>query len=118
MKQCPSFGDLQGLGRWNDAFIVGRDGRGASRMGYRRHNILKCHTCKRYRAIGGSKKAGRLEDAKQSGWALTKTEAGAWVWLCPACAREHRPARNRQLPGREGDGADSPARGEPRPWKG
>jgi hypothetical protein len=45
-------------------------------MGFHRHHILKCHTCKSRRAMGGSKKAGRFAGAKESSWAFTKVAGG------------------------------------------
>ncbi len=82
-------------------------------MGYRRHNILKCHTCKSRHPIGGSKKAGRDDGAVQSGWVLRKNEAGAWVRLCPACARKPRPTQDRPLPASKSDRGTTPARAGP-----
>jgi hypothetical protein len=87
-------------------------------MGYHGHHILKCHTCKSRRAMGGSKKIGRFGGAEQSGWALMKNDVGAWIWLCPACARKHRKAQSRQLPGRNSDSRDTPPRDDIGTWKG
>jgi hypothetical protein len=66
-------------------------------MGYHSHNILKCHTCKSRRAGGDSKRDGQTATAKRGGWAFTKTEVGAWIWLCPACARKHQLAESSQF---------------------
>jgi hypothetical protein len=87
-------------------------------MEYHRHHILKCHACKSRRAMGGSKKAGRFGGAEQSGWTFMKNDVGAWIWLCPACARKHGPTRDRQPPGRKSDGGSTPARADPGARKG
>jgi hypothetical protein len=50
-------------------------------MGFHRHHVVKCHTCKSRRAMGGSKKAGRFAGAKESGWAFTKVEGGLGMAL-------------------------------------
>lgn len=62
-------------------------------MGYRSHATLRCHTCKARRALGGSKKLGRYAAAERSGWLFATNRAGDYVWLCPPCARKHRPCR-------------------------
>jgi hypothetical protein len=58
-------------------------------MGFHWGHKLKCHTCKRQRSLGGTKKSGTSEVAEREGWKLLKNRADQWVWLCPACARKH-----------------------------
>jgi hypothetical protein len=54
-------------------------------MGFKRHITLKCHTCKRRDAVGGTKKSGSW---RKDGWKMVRLEnSGHYVLLCPTCAR-------------------------------
>lgn len=59
-------------------------------MGFHRHVVRKCHTCKRRHVSGGTRKGGSWEEAKQQGWVfMVKSTLGDFIWLCPTCGRKH-----------------------------
>jgi hypothetical protein len=59
-------------------------------MGFKNHITLKCHTCKRRDAAGGTKKSGSWE---KDGWKIVKlAKSGHYVLLCPTCVRRQERA--------------------------
>jgi hypothetical protein len=59
-------------------------------MGFTKHVVLKCHTCKRRQVSGGPKKGGSWTEAERLGWVfMVKSTLGQSIWLCPTCARKH-----------------------------
>jgi hypothetical protein len=59
-------------------------------MGFRKHYVLKCHTCKRRQVIGGPKGGGLLPYLDtHPGWKSIELKTG-WAMLCPACANRRR----------------------------
>jgi hypothetical protein len=61
-------------------------------MGHRRHHGLKCHSCKRRKALGGSKAGGNRAEGERAGWVHGWEMArDAVVWLCPPGARKRGP---------------------------
>lgn len=56
-------------------------------MGFKKHATLKCHYCKAKKALGGSKKMGKLEDKT---WQMVNVAKVGYVWLCPSCNRNHK----------------------------
>jgi hypothetical protein len=59
-------------------------------MGFHKHVVLKCHTCKRRHVSGGPKKGGSWDEAKRLGWVfMVKSALGKFIWLCPTCGRKH-----------------------------
>jgi hypothetical protein len=62
-------------------------------MGFHRHHIVKCHTCTRRLACGGSRSLGSWDEAKRAGWKfVVQNRLGMFLWLCPTCRRKHLPA--------------------------
>ena len=76
-------------------------------MGNHLHQIVKCHTCPRRKALGGPKSNGKWASAEKSGWVSlfgwsNKTKdfnvtlkANEWIWLCPTCARKRARTKER-----------------------
>lgn len=59
-------------------------------MGFTRHTNLVCHTCKRRFVGRGHKRGGSWDEPHRAGWVLmVRSTLGAFIWLCPTCARKH-----------------------------
>jgi hypothetical protein len=56
-------------------------------VGYRKHQKLKCHTCKSQKSLGGTKKMGSL--SATGDWKMVQLNGEQWVWYCPSCVRKH-----------------------------
>jgi hypothetical protein len=70
---------------------ISSDGGGRSAaVGFHKHLVLNCHTCKRRRISGGPKKGGSYREAERVGWVMmVRSTLGDFIWLCPNCAHKH-----------------------------